>query len=281
MFDCSFLFRILTVLCCWMCLVANGLWAQESEHTALLEGTQAYKDGNYRTAIDWFGKAIEDNTQSHKGHFNLGNALYKAKRYQEAASQFEQAQDYASTPEAKGAAYYNLGNSRLALAQAQQQDPQQPQNASSDHLKGAIDAYKQALRHNPKDYEAKNNLATAYKLLRQQQPPPPQEEQQNDQNKDDNDNQQNQQEQNQQQQDQQDQQDQGQDEQNTPQQPQSPPEEQQPIDNTNEPTSTESREMTDIEAKRLLEMVEQEDKRVQRQRLERRRSKPRTIEKKW
>lgn len=260
----------------WVGLSANGLLAQSTEHGALLEGTHAYEQGNYDRAINHFGAAIEHNDRSLQGHYNLGNALYKTKRYEEAASQFQQAEEQAQTPEDKARAWYNLGNSRLAQAQ---QGQQSAQSDKGKHLKAAIDAYKQALRLHPRDYEAKNNLAAAYKLLRQQEPPQQQQEQNNQQN-------------NQEDQDQKDNEDQqdsdnpsenqdnkdGQDEQ--PPQNQDQPQDN-PSDSNEEPSSTEPREMTDAEAKRLLEMAEQNDKQVQRRLLEQRRSPPRKIDKKW
>ena len=263
----------------WICclVLAHGLWAQASEHSALLEGTQAYQQGNYRSAIDYFGTAIDHNNQSHQGHYNLGNAFYKAKRYDEAATQFQRAKEQAPTSSDAARALYNLGNTRLA--QAQQPD-QGTQSETGDHLNAAIDAYKQALRLNPRDYDAKNNLATAYKLLRQQQPPPNPKDQPNpdqdpkdqeEQEEQDNQEQQNQQEQSQ---------DSNQEQQNQPdppqEQPQSPQEEKKAP-----PASSEPREMTVEEAKRLLERIEEDDKRVQRRLLEQKRSKPTNIEKKW
>lgn len=257
-------------LFCISCLLATSSLAQETEHQALLEGTKAYEAGKYGEAVDYFGAAIDRNNASVNGHYNLGNALYKSERYEEAASEFQQAEEQATTPKDKARALYNLGNSRLAQAQGSQQGIQ-PNN--SDHLKAAIDAYKQALRHHPQDFDAKNNLATAYRLLRQQQPPQQQNQEQNQ------DNQQNQSEQQKKQQ--QEQQQQNQEQQNQQQQQQNPSQPDQKQPKKEQPPSGEPRDITEAEAKRLLEMVEQGDKRVQRRLLEQRRSVPRKIEKKW
>lgn len=262
-------------LFCIVCLSATSSLAQETEHQALLEGTQAYEAGKYGEAVDYFGAAIDRNDASANGHYNLGNALYKSERYEEAASQFQQAEEQAVAPKDKARALYNLGNSRLAQAQNAQQGTQ---SNSGDHLKAAIDAYKQALRHHPQDFDAKNNLATAYRLLRQQQPP--QQKNQNDQQQNKEQNQDNQQSQNDQQQNQrQKQNQQNQEQQNQQQQNPAQPEQKQP--KKEQQPSGEPREITKAEAKRILEMVEQGDKRVQRRLLEQRRSVPRKIEKKW
>ena len=251
------------------CLLANSVAAQDTEHQALLNGTQAYEAGKYGEAVDHFGDAIDRNEASINGHYNLGNALYKTERYDEAAAEFQQAEEQATTPKDNASALYNLGNSRLAQAQAAQQGTQ---SNSGDHLQGAIDAYKQALRHQPQDFEAKNNLATAYRLLRQQQPKQQNQQQQQNQNQQNQDNKDNQQQQ-------QNQQQQNQEDNNQP--PPKPDQPQQQNPPKEKPASGEPREITKEEAKRLLEMVEQGDKRVQRRLLEQRRSVPKQIEKKW
>lgn len=256
---------------------APSLWAQ-TEHTALLEGSQAYQAGNFKTAIDYFQKALDKNT-SLKGHYNLGNALYKNKEYETAIQHFQRAAEQTEDSQQKSKALYNLGNSYLAQAQGQEK----PNKESKEQLESAIGAYKSALRNNPKDFEAKNNLATAYKLLRQQQPPPPQKDQQN-----------------QDQQDQKDQQEQNKDQKENPsensdqsqeqqegkeeQQPPQNPNEEKPIDNTNEPQPKNAtpQEMSKAEAKRLLEVVAEGDKDVQERLMQRQQQQqPRKGDKTW
>lgn len=255
-------------------IIAQYSWAQ-TEHSALLEGSQAYQEGNFNTAINHFQAAIDKNEASLKGHYNLGNALFKNKQYEAAISHFQQAAEQANTNQYKAQAFYNLGNSYLAQAQAQKA----PNKERQTQLEAAIGAYKSALRNNPKDFEAKNNLATAYKLLRQQQPPPNQQNQ-NQQNQQDNpENQENQENQdnnssenNQQNQ----QQEQEQNQQNS--------QEEQPIDNTNEPqpSNRTPEEMSKAEAKRLLQVVAEDDKDVQERLMQRQQQKvPKKGNKTW
>lgn len=246
----------------------------QTEHAALLKGNQAYQDGNFLSAIGLFEQAIEKNENSLKGHYNLGNALYKNQQYAAAVEHFQEAVEQAEGEQQKASALYNLGNSYLAQAQAQQA----PSKESKIQLESAISAYKAALRNNPRDFEAKNNLATAYKLLRKQQPP------------------QNQQQQNQQQQNQEENQEDNQEnssdnnkaqnqEQEGDQEDQNPPnpQQEQPIDNTNEPQPKDMnpKEMSKEEAKRLLQVVAEDDKDIQERLMQRQQRRPRKSDKAW
>lgn len=249
-------------------------WAQ-TEHSALLEGSQAYQDGNFNTAINHFQAAIDKNEESLKGHYNLGNALFRNKQYDAAIPHFQTAAEQAENDQYKAQAFYNLGNSYLAQAQAQKS----PNKERQTQLEAAIGAYKSALRNNPKDFEAKNNLATAYKLLRQQQPPQNQQNQQQQDQQDQQDNQDNQDnkennssDNNQQNQ----QQEQDQNQQNS--------QEEQPIDNTNEPqpSNRTPEEMSKAEAKRLLQVVAEDDKDVQERLMQRQQQRvPKKGDKTW
>lgn len=83
--------------------------------------------------------------------FNAGTAHLGAKR-PDAASLLEQAAKHAP-PELAADALYNLGNARLSAKDA----------------RGAIDAYKGALRARPELGDAKRNLELALRLLEEQQ----------------------------------------------------------------------------------------------------------------
>ncbi len=156
----------------------------QSEHKSLLQGTEAYQKGDYETASEKFQSAIAQNNQSVKGNFNLGNSYFKRQKYDEALPHFQDAVRHAPDEQTKSKAFYNLGNTYLAKAQAgmQQQGNQMPMmnEEGQEALKKAIDAYKEALRSNSSDFEAKNNLAMAYKLLRQQQQQQQQQQQKNE-----------------------------------------------------------------------------------------------------
>ena len=247
----------------------------QTEHSALLQGNQAYQDGNFRSAISLFQQAITKNENSLKGHYNLGNALYKNGQYATATEHFQQAVEQAEGKQQKANALYNLGNSYLAQAQAQQA----PSKEGKTQLEAAISAYKAALRNNPNDFEAKNNLATAYKLLRKQQPPQNQ-QQQNQQQQNNQNNQEDNQENSSDKNNSQNQEQEGNEEQQNPPNPQ---QQEQPIDNTNEPQSKDMtpKEMSKEEAKRLLQVIAEDDKDIQERLMQRQQRTPRKGDKTW
>ncbi len=111
---------------------------------------------NYRRAIATDPKRAD-------ARYNMGVSHYATKNFQEAATRFSKAAKIAKTESERSAAYYNEGNAHMEL-----KDPDK-----------AIEAYKNALRNNPYDNDARKNLAVAKKMKEQQ-------DQNKDQNQDQN-----------------------------------------------------------------------------------------------
>lgn len=246
----------------------------QSEHSLLLKGTNAYQKGDFETAETSFKEATTQNNSSVKGNFNLGNSLYKREKYDEAITYFENAASQTEDKSEKSQAFYNLGNTRLAQAKGgMQQQGQAPPSLTKDgqeQLEQAITAYKDALRNNPSDYDAKNNLNVAYQMLRQQE-----QQQENDQDKKDDNQDKNQDQDNKD--DNQDKQDKNQEKPSDPQKPN----ENKPIDNDNQEVNSDAQELKKDEVDRLMEIIEQEDKKVQEKLINRKRTKTQTSDKEW
>ncbi|HPW89848.1 MAG TPA: tetratricopeptide repeat protein [Paludibacteraceae bacterium] len=166
------------------------LFAQK-ESGDVRRGNSAYNKEKYVDAEVDYRKGLEKNSKSFSGSFNLGNALYRQEKYTEAAEQFQIAVSLAGTDKARIAeAYHNMGNSLLQ---------------TGDFAK-SIEAYKQALRNNPKDNDTRYNLVYAQHMLKEQQNQnqnQQQEQQQQQQEQQDKNNQEKQEEQQQQKQEQQ------------------------------------------------------------------------------
>lgn len=126
-----------------------------------------------------YRKALAKKPNDKQWNFNLADAVYKQKRFDEAAGKFSELADQMTTPVEKARVYHNLGNSQLM----------------NQKIDESIESYKKALRQNPTDLDTKYNLAYAQLLKKQQQ-----QQQQNQQNQDQNKDQQDQQQQNQDQQ---------------------------------------------------------------------------------
>ena len=125
----------------------------QKENSDIRKGNKLFKEEKFAEAQENYLSAIEKNSKSFSGSFNLGDALYKQEKYEEAISQFNVLSQTADDKISKSKAFHNLGNSYL----------------KSNKLEESIAAYKNALKNNPNDEEARYNLAFAQKLQQQQQ----------------------------------------------------------------------------------------------------------------
>lgn len=177
------------------------------------EGNRAYERGDFETAASLYMEAIQEEPDNARLYFNLGNALAKMGKAHEAAAAWDQFKELNESPIEKSKAVYNQGNTA----------------AEQKEWDKALKSYRDALKLNPNDLDAKHNYEMAVKQKQEQEQN--QDQQQQDQNQDQNqDQQQQQQQQNQeqnqdqqQQQQQQQDQNQNQDQQQQQQQPQFDP----------------------------------------------------------
>lgn len=169
-----------------------------SQHANQLirQGNKQYESGNYQDAEVKYIKSQQGKGASYKGVYNAGTASYQQKNYAQAAASFDSARMLHLDEGVRSDLYYNLGNSFLKYGQDSVQE-------ASKALPASIAAYKEALRLNPDDQEAKYNLAYAQKLLQQQQQNQDQQQQNQDEQQQNQDQQQQNQDQQQQNQDQQ------------------------------------------------------------------------------
>lgn len=163
----------------------------QSDKKLVRQGNKDFQNGNYNEAEISYRKALDKNPKKQSAQFNLGDALYEQENYEKAGEVFASSNIEKASSFEKSNTSYNLGNSFL----------------KGDKLDESIGAYKQALKFNPRNEEARYNLEYARQKKAQQ------EQQDQDQNKDDKQDK-DQQDQNKDQQDQnQDQQDQNKDQQ--------------------------------------------------------------------
>ena len=151
----------------------------QSVRSHVQDGNSIYKKGKYNDAEVSYRKALQKDPASHAAKFDLGDALYKEQRYEEAMREYNAAAAMSKSNDAKASSFYNLGNSFF----------------QANKLPQSIEAYKRALALNPNDEDTRYNLQLALDRMKQQQ-----------QNKNQQKNQKQQQQQNQQQQQQQNQQ---------------------------------------------------------------------------
>lgn len=113
-------------------------------------------------------KALEKKPDDTKWNFNLADALYKQKKFDESAEKFKEIADKTTNKVEKSRALHNLGNSFLM----------------KNKLDESIAAYKDALRNNPKDLETKYNLLYAMNMKKKQQDQKKKDDKKKDKNKD-------------------------------------------------------------------------------------------------
>lgn len=118
------------------------------------EANRLYQSGDYAAALELYQRAQAERPDLPELHYNAGNALHRLERYDRAAQEARLALS-AQDPQLLAKAYYNLGNHLYR------------QGA----LRDALDAYKNALIHDPSDQEAKHNLEVV--LARLAPPPSP------------------------------------------------------------------------------------------------------------
>ena len=153
-------------------LAAAGVQAQRMPERSLVrKGTRQYNKGEYETAIQRYEEALKAAPGQFEATYDLGNALYKAERFDRAEQTMQQAAaDTLRNDAERAEAFYNLGNAQFKQKKYQE----------------ALESYKQSLRLNPSDMEAKYNYAYTKRLLDQNKDGGGGNDQNQDQNQDQN-----------------------------------------------------------------------------------------------
>jgi tetratricopeptide (TPR) repeat protein len=131
---------------------------------ALAEGDQAFRRGDFRRAADAYGRALAAGDSSATVRYNLGTALLRLNRHDEARPHLEAAARLRARAGLPVRAEYNAGHADLAPVAGKRV----PQEQARERLMRSIARYRRALTIDPADADAKWNLELAQRLLRQQ-----------------------------------------------------------------------------------------------------------------
>jgi len=131
----------------------------QAERKHIRQGNREYSDNKFSDSETSYRRALDINRNSPDAIFNTGDALYRQDKFEEAGRQFLESSSKSDDQSKKATAFYNMGNS-LLMAQK---------------IEESIEAYKNSLKLDPGNMQAKYNLAYAQDLLQQQQ-----QQQQND-----------------------------------------------------------------------------------------------------
>ncbi|MFP3832906.1 tetratricopeptide repeat protein [Chryseobacterium sp. SIMBA_028] len=124
---------------------SSPLFGQENYRTLVHEGNQKFDGKDYDGASSKYMEAVKSNDKDFMAHYNMGNALYKSKKYEDAKVEFEKAQQLSQTFADKSAALHNLGNTYMQMNQPEK----------------AADYYKKALKQNPYSEATRKNYEIA------------------------------------------------------------------------------------------------------------------------
>jgi tetratricopeptide (TPR) repeat protein len=225
----------------------------QKDNRLVRQGNKEYDKQNYTEAETSYLKALDDNYSSVQANYNLGATRYRQDSMKQAVQNWSAtALNQENNADLRSQSFYNIGNAMM----------------KTENYQESIEFYKQSLRLNPNDDEARYNLAYAQQMLKQQQQDQQGGGNNNDQKKDQKKDQNKDQQQNQDQQDQQDQQNQqGQDQQDKQQQQQSQQQHQQ--------------EISKEEAERMLEAMKNNEKKTLDKVKQQQVGKPQKTEKDW
>lgn len=120
--------------------------------TYISRGNEFYLQLQFDLAETQYRLALDKAPTNAEARYNLANALMQQKKYKAAIEMYEGVTT-SDNVNLKGAAFYNTG-----VSYSRQKD-----------LANSIEAYKAALRINPNDKEARENLQKALSELKQQQ----------------------------------------------------------------------------------------------------------------
>lgn len=168
-------YRVLTIILTAIAsLVFSEAFCQQMPERRLVrKGNKQYERGDFDTSLDNYARALQNDPNCFEAKFNTANGQFRKELIDKSEQTLRKlAQDSTRTDIERSEVAYNLGNTLFV----------------QQRLEEALDCYRNAMRLNPDDKEAKFNYALTKELLKQQQNQ--QQQQQNqDQNQDQNQNQ--------------------------------------------------------------------------------------------
>jgi len=144
-----------------MCLFPLSASAQTELWKLMHQGNRHFRSGNYEAAEKYYLAAQKKNPGDARAAFNLGDTYLAKKDADAAMKQYMQAAKNEKNKIVRGMAYHNMGYIAQSAALGAKDESQEQQ-----YLSEAIGHYKNALRCNPHDDNARYNLALCQKQLK-------------------------------------------------------------------------------------------------------------------
>jgi len=129
----------------------SAVWAQVNK--SITEGNNFYRNRQYDLAEKSYREALQKEQGNATAQYNLASTLYKQRKYDEAEKIWGTLGTASTTKSVKATSFYNQG-----VIYSKQKE-----------LDKSIEAYKAALRNDPTDKQARENLQKALLEKKKQQ----------------------------------------------------------------------------------------------------------------
>ncbi|MBC7904612.1 MAG: tetratricopeptide repeat protein [Gemmatimonadaceae bacterium] len=133
-------------------LLVSVSFAQKKD-AAVRKGNDLYKEKKYEGSLAEYNKALAADEKNPVASYNLGNALFRTEKMDEAINAYDNTIKNKSTVPVRQKSFYNKG-----VAMMKQQK-----------LQESIDAWKESLKLDPNDTQSRENLQKALMELKKQQ----------------------------------------------------------------------------------------------------------------
>lgn len=127
--------------------------AAQNTNGEIRSGNRAYKKGEFEKSVQQYQRAVQQAPNSPTANYNLGNAQFKNNKFDEAAHAYDATVQNSTDKGMKEKGYYNKGVAMIKQKKLQE----------------SIDAWKNALKLDAGDTEARDNLEKALKEQKKQQ----------------------------------------------------------------------------------------------------------------
>jgi len=144
----------------FLLVVPMKLLLSQVENRTIETGNNYYRQQQYDKAQSEYDKALQNSPNNKIAKFNLANTLIRQDKKDEAGKLLGELNGKENTADIRSKANYNQG---VIFTQEKK-------------LEESIESYKDALRLNPEDKEARENLQKALLELKKKNPPKKQEE---------------------------------------------------------------------------------------------------------
>ena len=132
----------------------------QSASQSILKGNEFYRQGKFEEAVKQYDAALKSEPENTTAKFNLASANYRLNKESDAIKVYDEIISTDRDPERKEKTYYNKGSILT----------------KQNKLEESIELYKNALRIDPSDMEARENLQKALLELKKKEPPKKKEE---------------------------------------------------------------------------------------------------------